>query len=155
MIFSLTSIFLAILWIILGTSYTKWHPFLVLFTAALFLAFLLNIPPLEALEFIKEGFGKIVKNIGLLILFGTIIGFVLERSHATLSIAKWVLKHLNRFPLPYSVSCIGYIISIPVFCDAAFVILAQLNKTLSQQTKTPLVGLTVALSTGTLMFLDG
>jgi GntP family gluconate:H+ symporter len=147
-IFSLTSIFLAILWIILGTSYIKWHPLLVLFSAALFLAVLLNIPPLETLELIKEGFGKIVKNIGLLILFGTIIGFVLERSHATLSIAKWVLKHLNRFPLPYSVSCIGYIISIPVFCDAAFVILAQLNKTLSQQTKTPLVGLTVALSTG-------
>ena len=148
MIFSLTSIFLAILWIILGTSYTKWHPLLVLFTAALFLAFLLNIPPLEALEFIKEGFGKIVKNIGLLILFGTIIGVVLERSHATLSIANWVLKHLNRLPLPYSVSFIGYLVSIPVFCDAAFVILSQLNKTLSQQTNTPLAGLTVALSTG-------
>jgi GntP family gluconate:H+ symporter len=40
------------------------------------------------------------------------------------------------------------LVSIPVFCDAAFVILSQLNKTLSRQTKTPLVGLTVALSTG-------
>lgn len=148
MIFSLISIFLTVLWIILGTSYTKWHPFLVLFTAALFLAVLLNIPPLETLGLIKEGFGKIVQNIGLLILFGTIIGFILERSHATLSIANWVLKHLNRLPLAYSVSCIGYLVSIPVFCDAAFVILSQLNKTLSQQTKTPLVGLTVALSTG-------
>ena len=38
--------------------------------------------------------------------------------------------------------------SIPVFCDAAFVILSHLNKTLSEKTKTPLVGLTVALSTG-------
>ena len=137
-----------ILWIILGTSFTKWHPSLVLLTAALFLGALLQIPPLIILKLIKEGFGKIVENIGLLILFGTIIGFILERSKATLSIANWVLKHLNRLPLPYCVSCIGYLVSIPVFCDAAFVILSQLNKTISRQTKTPLVGLSVALSTG-------
>ncbi len=148
MIFSLISIFLVILWIILGTSFTKWHPSLVLLTAALFLGALLQIPPLIILKLIKEGFGKIVENIGLLILFGTIIGFILERSQATLSIADWVLKHLNRLPLPYCVSCIGYLVSIPVFCDAAFVILSQLNKTISRQTKTPLVGLSVALSTG-------
>jgi len=137
-----------ILWIILGTSFTKWHPSLVLLTAALFLGALLQIPPLIILKLIKEGFGKIVENIGLLILFGTIIGFILERSQATLSIANWVLKHLNMLPLPYCISCIGYLVSIPVFCDAAFVILSQLNKTISRQTKTPLVGLSVALSTG-------
>ena len=148
MIFSLISIFLAVLWIILGTSFSRWHPFLVLFTAALFLSVLLNLHPLDALRLIKEGFGNTIQNIGLLILFGSIIGFILERSNATLSIANYVLKYLNRLPLPYSISCIGYLVSIPVFCDAAFVILSQLNKTLSQQTKTPLVGLTVALSTG-------
>jgi GntP family gluconate:H+ symporter len=47
-----------------------------------------------------------------------------------------------------AVSCIGYVFSSPVFCDAAFVILAQLNKSLAQKTKTSLVGLSVALSTG-------
>jgi gluconate:H+ symporter, GntP family len=55
---------------------------------------------------------------------------------------------MNLLPLPYAISSIGYLVSIPVFCDAAFVILSHINKTLSQQTKTPLVGLTVALSTG-------
>lgn len=148
MIFSLISIMLAILWIVIGTSYTKWHPIVVLFTAALLLALLLGIAPIEALELMIIGFGKIVQNIGLLILFGTLIGYALERSRATLSIAGGILKHLNILPLPYAVSCVGYLASIPVFCDAAFVILAKLNETLSQQTKTPLVGLTVALSTG-------
>lgn len=148
MIFSLISIMLAILWIVIGTSYTKWHPIVVLFTAALLLALLLGIAPIEALELMIIGFGKIVQNIGLLILYGTLIGHALERSRATLSIAGGILKHLSILPLPYAVSCVGYLVSIPVFCDAAFVILAKLNETLSQQTKTPLVGLTVALSTG-------
>ena len=148
MALSLLSILLVILWIVFGTSYTKLHPFLVLLTAAFFLGFLLGIDPLDAMRLIQKGFGKITQNIGLLILFGTTIGVALERSHGTLALAKGILKHLNKLPLPYAISCIGYLVSIPVFCDAAFVILSQLNKTISQQTKTPLIGLTVALSTG-------
>ena len=148
MIFSLLCILITILWIVLGTSMTKLHPFLVLFSAALVLALLLGLPPVETLDIIKNGFGNIIEKIGLLILFGTIIGVAMEQSGATLSIAQGILKKMNRLPLPYAISSIGYLVSIPVFCDAAFVILSHLNKTLSKQTKTPLVGLTVALSTG-------
>ena len=148
MMFSLLSIFIVIVWIILGTSFTKLHPFIVLLIAAIILSILLGIGPLDATGLIFKGFFKIIKNIGLLILFGTIIGTALEQSNGTLSLAKGIIKSLQKLPLPYAVSCIGYLVSIPVFCDAAFVILSQLNKTLSYQTKTPMVGLTVALSTG-------
>ena len=148
MVLSLFSLFLAILWIVFGTSYFKLNPFIVLFTASFFLAFILGLEPLETLDLIQKGFGKIVQSIGLLILFGTVIGVALESSYGTIALAQGVLKYLNRLPLPYAISFIGYLVSIPVFCDAAFVILSQLNKTLSKQTKTPLVGLTVALSTG-------
>ena len=148
MMFSLLSIFIVITWIIFGTAYTKLHPFVVILIAAVILSVLLGIAPLEATGLIFKGFFKIIKNIGLLILFGTIVGAALEQSNATLALAKGILKSLQKLPLPYAISCIGYLVSIPVFCDAAFVILSQLNKTLSSQTKTPLVGLTVALSTG-------
>ena len=148
MMFSLLSIFIVIAWIIFGTAYTKLHPSIVILIAAVILSILLGIAPLEAMGLIFKGFFKIIKNIGLLILFGTIVGAALEQSNATLALAKGILKSLQKLPLPYAISCIGYLVSIPVFCDAAFVILSQLNKTLSSQTKTPLVGLTVALSTG-------
>ena len=148
MLSSLFSVFIVILWIVLGTSRAKIHPFLVLLSAALLLGFLLGIPAVEILNHIQKGFGGIVQSIGLLILFGTTIGVSLERSKGTLALAQGVLSRLHRLPLPYAVSCIGYLVSIPVFCDAAFVILSHLNKTLSKQTRTPLVGLTVALSTG-------
>ncbi len=148
MMFSLLSIFIAIVWIILGTSFTKIHPIIILLIAAVILSILLGIAPLDATGLIFKGFSKIITDIGLLILFGTIIGATLDQSNATLALAKGILKSLQKLPLPYAVSCIGYLVSIPVFCDAAFVILSQLNKTLSSQTKTPMVGLTVALSTG-------
>ena len=74
MIFSLFCIILTITWIVIGTSLTKLHPFLVLFSATLFLGFLLGLPPSESINLIQNGFGNIVEKIGLLILFGTVIG---------------------------------------------------------------------------------
>jgi len=148
MAFSILTILIAVLLIIIGTSYFKIHPFLALLFATLILAFFNGFNPSQIITIITSGFGKIIQNIGLLILFGTIIGASMEKSNATKSIASGIIKSLNKLPLPFAVSFIGYLVSIPVFCDAAFVILSQLNKTLSKKTKTPLIGLTVALSTG-------
>ena len=148
MIYPFLSILISIAWIVFGTSRLKFHPFIVLLSASLLLGILLNIQLFEILKLIKIGFIKIIQNIGLLIIFGTIIGIALEKSNGTIVIASNVLKYFYRLPLPFAVSIIGYLVSIPVFCDAAFVILSRLNKTLANQTKTPLVGLTVALSTG-------
>ena len=148
MTLSFVFLILAISWIIIGTTRYKMHPFLVLLSASVFLAIGTGIPLKEVPVLLGKGFGKTTQSIGLLILFGTIIGVVLEVSHATQTLAKVLLNGLQKLPLPYAVSCIGYLVSIPVFCDSAFVILSSLNKTLSAQTKTPLVALTVALSTG-------
>ena len=148
MTFSILSILIAVLLIVIGTSYFKIHPFLVLLFATLMLAFFNGFNPSQIIFIITSGFGKIIQNIGLLILFGTIIGSSMEKTNAIKSLANGIIKSLYKLPLPFAVSFIGYLVSIPVFCDAAFVVLSQLNKTLSKKTKTPLIGLTVALSTG-------
>lgn len=148
MTLSFLALMLAIGWIVVGTTRYKLHPFLVLLSASIFLAITTGIPLNELPLILGKGFGKTTQSIGLLILFGTIIGVILEVSNATQTLAKALLNGLRRLPLPYAVSCIGYLVSIPVFCDSAFVILSSLNRSLSAQTKTPLVALTVALSTG-------
>lgn len=117
MIEAFINIAFVIIWIVLGTSIFKLHPFLVLFTAALGLGFLLGITPLETLILIQKGFGKLIENIGLLILFGTMIGVALEKSKGTVAIANGILLYVKRLPLPFAVSFMGYLISIPVFCD--------------------------------------
>ena len=148
MLFPVASLFIVLLLIILGISKFKLHPSLVLFLAALILGFLLQIPIEQNVFIIFKGLFGIVKNLGLLIIFGIIIGVLLEKSRGTYTLARGILKYLKRIPLPYAISLIGYLVSIPVFCDAAFVILSNLNKTLSKQGKIPITGLTVALSTG-------
>lgn len=45
-------------------------------------------------------------------------------------------------------SIIGYIVSIPVFCDSGYVILSSLNKSLGKRTGVSMATMAVALSTG-------
>ena len=148
MLIGLLVLLTCIIWILIGTSYFKIHPFLVLLSASIFLAIFIGIPINQIGPILGKGFGRTFESIGLLIIFGTIIGVILEKSNSTHTIALKILKLLFILPAPFIVSLIGYIVSIPVFCDSAFIILNSLNKSISNQTKTPIVSLTVALSTG-------
>ena len=148
MLSPVVSVFLVLVFIILCISKIKLHPSLVLFVASLTLGFLLQIPIYKSFSLIFDGLIGVIKSLGLLIFFGIIIGVLLEKSGGTYSIARGILKYLKKIPLPYAISFIGYLVSIPIFCDAAFAILFNLNKTFSKHAKISLTGLSVALSTG-------
>ena len=148
MFFIFITIITLILWIIIGTAYLKLHPFLVLFTASILLGLSLEIHLVELLKLFFVGFSDTIQKIGLLIIFGTIIGKTLELTNATSSIANHVIMRFRKMPLQFKIGFIGYIISIPVFCDAAFIILSKTIKSISKKSKIPLKSLGVALSTG-------
>ena len=135
MILSLAFVFIIIVWIVIGTSVLKLRPFLVLLIGGVLLGFLLGLDPISLLQTLLNGFGTTIKSIGFLILCGTLIGTSLQHSRGANALANGVLQYLHKLPLPIAISCIGYLVSIPVFCDVAFVILAQLNKSLAQKTK--------------------
>ena len=147
MLFILITIITLIVWIIIGTTYLKLHPFLVLFAASILLGLSLEINFVELLKLLFVGFSETIQKIGLLIIFGTIIGKTLELTNATSSIANYIITRFRKMPLQFKVGFIGYIISIPVFCDAAFIILSKTIKSISVKTKIPLKSLGVALST--------
>jgi GntP family gluconate:H+ symporter len=148
MFFIFITIITLILWIIIGTAYLKLHPFLVLFTASILLGLSLEIHLVELLKLLFVGFSDTIQKIGLLIIFGTIIGKTLELTNATSSIANHIIMRFRKMPLQFKIGFIGYIISIPVFCDAAFIILSKTIKSISKKSKIPLKSLGVALSTG-------
>ncbi len=97
---------------------------------------------------INEGFGKTLSNIGIIIAFGSIIGAFLEKSGGTAAIANYLLRLIGEKKSPLAMNLTGLLVSIPVFCDSAFIILASLNKALSKKTGISIVVFAVALSTG-------
>ena len=147
---SILLIFCAIVWILVATSILRWHPFVVLLLAALGLGITSGIPLADLAGVIKGGFGGLLESIGLLIIFGTMIGIILEASGATVAIAEHLLKAFKRLPSNIVMSHVGFMVSIPVFCDAAFIVLSSLNKTIAEQSRASRKALTVALSTGLL-----
>ena len=62
--------------------------------------------------------------------------------------ADSILKVVGEKRPALAMNLIGYIVSIPVFCDSGFVILSSLNRALSKRTGISLTTLAVALSTG-------
>lgn len=144
----IAALVITILWIILGTSRMKWHPFLVLMIAAFGLALALDTSALDTLSLINEGFGKTMSRIGLIILLGAMLGEILEKGGATEIIALHIVRVLKKLPTTYAMSLIGYVVAIPVFCDAAFILLSPLTKSLSKNARVSGKALTVALSTG-------
>jgi GntP family gluconate:H+ symporter len=138
----------SVLFIILGTTRLKMHPFIVLLLASYLAGALAGLPVEQIALTIAEGFGSIMAYIGIVIVLGTIIGTILEKSNAAIKLAELVLKLVGkRFP-GLAMSIIGYIVSIPVFCDSAYVILSSLKKSLVQKTGKPSVTLSIALATG-------
>jgi gluconate:H+ symporter, GntP family len=142
-------LFLSIIFIIISTSVLKWHPFLSLITVAFGFGILSGTMPLdEVVEAVNTGFGSTIGYIGIVILAGSVIGKFLEKSGGAYKLANGALKMVGVKNMPFAMSIVGYIVSIPVFCDSAFIVLSPLTRALSHNTKISLAVLVMALSLG-------
>ncbi|WP_391120207.1 GntP family permease [Psychrobacillus sp. L3] len=141
-------IFLGVVLVVVATAVFKLHPFLALLISAFFVGIASGMPLLTVVENVNTGFGGLMTNIGLVIVAGTIIGVILEKSGAAYRMAEVVLRVLGEKRPQLAMSIIGYIVSIPVFCDSGFIILSSLKKSLAKRAKVKVASMTIALSTG-------
>lgn len=142
-------ILMCVVFIIYATTRMNLHPFLALLFAALGFGLLYGGMSLtEIVNSINQGFGRVIGGIGIVIIAGTIIGTFLEKSGGAFAIAERTLKVVGEKQVPGAMSIIGYIVSIPVFADSGFVILAPLNKALSKRAGITLAASAMALALG-------
>ncbi|HFA49112.1 MAG TPA: GntP family permease [Bacteroidetes bacterium] len=138
---------LALFFIILLSSVFKLHPFFTLLLVSIGVGLAAGNPMSEVLEILSAGFGNIVMKIGLIIILGAVLGIILEKSGAIVQIANIVLKIFGKKRPVLAMTIIGAIVSIPVFCDSAYIILSSLNKHISIKTKAKRTVLALALAT--------
>ena len=133
----------AIAAMILLISKLKVHPFLAIMGISLLLAILADIPGV-----IGAGFSGTFSSIGIVIILGAFIGTVLEKTGAALKLADMVIKVVGEKNPGLAVELMGWVVSIPVFCDSGFVILNPIRKALVKRTGKSSVAMTVCLSCG-------
>ena len=124
------------------------HPFLALFVGAILYGLLTGMPGALILQSITDGFGGVIGKIGLVILLGVIIGTFLEKTGGALVIAQKVLSWIGEKSVMLAMMITGWVLSIPIFGDSAFVIMNSINKSLSFKGKLPFAATTVALTLG-------
>ena len=138
----------AIVLMILLISKLKVHPFLAIMGVSLLLALIAGIPLKDIPDTIGDGFASTFKSIGIVIILGAFIGSVLEKTGAALKLADMVIKLVGEKHPQLAIELMGWVVSIPVFCDSGFVILNPIRKALVKRTGVSSVAMTVCLSCG-------
>ncbi len=129
-------------------SKLKIHPFLSIMGISLILALVAGIPLSEIPGTIGSGFSGTFTSIGIVIILGALIGSFLEKTGAALKLSDMVIRLVGKKNPELAMLLMGWVVSIPVFCDSGFVILNPIRKALVQRTKTSSVAMTIALSAG-------
>lgn len=138
----------AVVIMIVAISKFKVHPFLSIMAVSLLLALVGGIPLADVPGVIGAGFSGTFSSIGIVIILGALIGSILEQTGAALKLADMVVKLVGKKNPELAMELMGWVVSIPVFCDSGFVILDPIRKALVRRTGTSSVAMTVALSTG-------
>lgn len=149
---------IAIIVMIVAISKFKVHPFLAIMAVSLILGLLAGIPLVDKeidgvkrmglANVIGAGFSGTFTSIGIVIILGALIGSILEKTGAALKLADMVIKLVGKNHPELAMELMGWVVSIPVFCDSGFVILNPIRKALVQRSGVSSVAMTVALSCG-------
>lgn len=129
----------------------KMNPFLALLLTSIITGFLVKMPINEISSTISSGFGNTLGSIGIVIGLGIIFGNILSESGATESIAKGLIAKTGSKNSALAICASGFLISIPVFMDAAFVIMMPIIKYVAKTTKKSLMVFICALGVGTIV----
>lgn len=126
----------------------KVHPFLALMSISITLALVAGLPLAKIPTIIGDGFSGTFKSIGIVIIFGAIIGTVLEKTGAALKLADMVVKVVGQKRPELAMLIMGWVVGIPVFCDSGFVVLNPIREAIRKKILANPVGMAVALSAG-------
>lgn len=135
------------------------HPFLSILSVSLVFGLIAGIPLVDQTaedgtvvagiaNVIGEGFSGAFTSIGIVIILGTIIGAFLEETGAALKLADMVVNLVGEKRPELAMLIMGWVVSIPVFCDSGFVILNPIRKALTKRTAASSVAMTMCLSAG-------
>lgn len=150
---------IAVIAMILAISKLKVHPFLAIMVISLLLGLVAGIPLVDTKKpdgttvmglanVIGAGFSGTFTSIGIVIILGALVGTILEETGAAFKLADMVVHVVGPDHPDVAMLIMGWVVSIPVFCDSGFVILNPIRKALVQRTRKSSVAMTVCLAGG-------
>ncbi len=113
------------------------HAFLALLAGALFVGLTApgTIPPAEAAGVVATEFGGVTGRIGIVIALASIVGLALHRSGGAARISEAFLRLTGEGRAYLSLWASGFVLSVPVFFDTVFYLLAPVARAMHSRTR--------------------
>jgi gluconate:H+ symporter, GntP family len=134
--------------IVVLTAKFRIHAFFVLILACFLVGLGVEMSVAQIISTVKDGFGNIMKSLGLIIVLGTTLGVLLESTGSTRVMAAYILRKTGERYAAIGMSLTGFVVGLPIFCDSGYIVLHGLNKPLAARTGVPLTLISISLATG-------
>lgn len=139
---------LSIVIVVLGVSLWKWHAFISLTVASLFLAVFSGLSMDKIVEAYEHGVGSVLGHLVGILALGTILGKMMSDSGAGMQVAEFFIKKFGAKKLPWAMLLSGFIIGIPVFFEVGLVILLPLAIAIRKSTNQNILLIAVPVLAG-------
>ncbi|MBE2997126.1 GntP family permease [Nocardiopsis sp. HNM0947] len=144
----LAALLLGIATIVVLVLKTRLDAFIALLLAAVLIGVVAGQPLLGVTDSIVEGFGTTLGDIGIVIGLGVAIGKLLQVSGAADALARAFLRLFGKGREPWALGSVGAAVSIPVFCDSAYIILNPLARSIARRRQRGYITLVIAMAGG-------
>ncbi len=136
--------------VLLIVSISRWnvHPFLALLVFGLLYGIASGIAPAESVGLLMEGFANTLKWIAVIMIFGAMIGEIANETGGAERIAHATLRVAGEKRLPAAMGVTGYVISIPVFVDVAYIMMQSVTEALAVRSERGILVVGLSLVAG-------
>lgn len=122
--------------LIVAISVVRITPVVALLLTGLATGLAIGMAPSAAAIALQTGFGALMGQIGLMVIAGTLLATYLDRARSAEKLATTLIALGGARRSPGILTGVGYLVGIPVFCDAGFLLLSPLVPRLAQRAAT-------------------
>jgi Gnt-I system high-affinity gluconate transporter len=127
-------------------TYKKLSPFLSLLIVAILSGLFLGMEPAQLLKSIEKGVGNTLGGLALIICLGAALGKILEAGGAVAKIAATLIAAFGQKHIQWALLLTGFLIGIPLYYNAGFVILVPLVFSIADKAKLPLLYVAIPMA---------
>lgn len=124
----------------------KLTPFLSLLIVAIVSGLLLGMPPAELLASMEKGVGSTLGGLALILCLGAVLGKILEVTGAAEQVASTLIRRFGKKNIQWAVLLTGFLIGIPLYYNAGFVILVPLVFSIAKRTRLPILYIAIPMA---------
>ena len=127
-------------------SVKKVSPFISLLIVAILSGFSLGMKPMAIIKSMETGVGSTLSELALILCLGAVLGKILESSGAAKKISATLINGFGIKNIQWSLLLTGFLVGLPLYYNAGFIILIPLVFSIAKETRLPLLYLVIPMA---------